>query len=69
MSENMFDKVIAELAWLEAQIAAINSRPFMPETPTQISIRMRDIASRNSKAAQAGASVKRRKVAKKERAQ
>ena len=49
MNSNMFDKLIDELRGLEAQIAAINARPFMPETPSQISIRMRHPASRNRK--------------------
>jgi hypothetical protein len=49
MDPNMFDKVIAELGSLEAQIAAINARPFMPETPSQISIRMRQLASGDAK--------------------
>ncbi|MFP3546724.1 hypothetical protein SB748_25060 [Rhizobium sp. SIMBA_035] len=39
----MFEKIIAELEGLPAQIAAINARPFMPDTPSQIANRTRHL--------------------------
>jgi len=41
MNTHIFDKVIAELEGLQAQIAAINARPFMPDAPSPIAMHTR----------------------------
>jgi len=48
MNTHMFDKVIAELESLQAQIAAINARPFMPDTPSQIAMHVRHLKKTRS---------------------